>query len=95
MDRDDFVNDMIEYVRVFNDEVGKNFAVQFNVSAFELIEEGAIRKSAQFDGFADPRDPEPAKIPLSVFAPGEGILAGVKIRLFGNANQSPFGHAIP
>lgn len=94
IDGSDVVNYVAECVRIFYDEIGKNFAVKRNIGLFELKNERAVGETLKLDRFGDPRDPKRPDIAFPVFPSGKGIFTGMEVGLLGDADQATFGHPV-
>lgn len=85
---------MSEHVRIFDDEVGEDFTVNFDMCNFELIDERAIGKSTEFDGLRNSGDPKPTEVAFLIFSSRECVFARMEICFLGHPDQSAFGHPV-
>ena len=88
-------DDRLKSLGVGDDQVGQDFAVEFDVFDFEGVDQAGVIWGAVDGGEAgvDPLDPEFSHVTLAALPTVEGVLAGVEVGLFGHREEAVTGHA--
>src|SRR5271166_791325 len=71
--------------RIFNREISKDLAVEFDTGSLQAVNELAVAHAVQFGGGADTHNPQRAELAFALFASGVGELQTAIDRFFRRA----------
>lgn len=90
-----FFDNRFEGGGIGENEVGQDFTVEIDIGNFELGDEFGVRQIVLGQSGVDTHNPEAPEVALAKAASGIGVLAGMKIGLFGDFVEPAFGHPHP